>query len=125
MSTLPPPYFYSLAETHIHAIAQYSKQWGSTHARKYVTKLYEAIERQNESSFDRLFPKTGKALKIKQDIYYFHYKSKASDRGGYCIFYRRLSTGNMGVIAIIESSRNLPEHLHNAVNRQAKELQKI
>jgi len=124
MPSLPPPYFYSLSKIHLNEIAEYSKKWGIEHARAYVTKLYQAIEKQNESTDDRPFPKTGTVKQLKQEVYYFQFKSKSSDRGGYCVFYRRLLAGNMGVIAIIESSRNLPEHLLKAVHKQSEEMKK-
>ncbi len=124
MPSIPPPYFYSQSKIHMSEIAQYSKKWGIEHARTYVTKLYHAIEKQNKNRHDRPFPKTGKAKRLKKEVYYFQYKSKSSDRGGYCVFYRRLSAGNMGVIAIIESSRNLPEHLLDAVDKLTEKMKK-
>lgn len=119
MPDIPPPYFYKLARVQIDEIAEYSKQWGDDNARAYLTKLFQAIDRQNAGRHDKIFPKTVKTKAIKEDIYYFHFKAKQRQKHGYSIFYRRLSRGNMGVIAILESSRNLPNHIEKTMNAPA------
>ena len=113
-----PPYFYPLAKQHMDSIAAYSKQWGKKNAIDYILKLTQAINRLNEGKHDKPFPKTQRVDRLKEEVYYFYYKRKSSDRHGYCIFYRRLSGGNIGVIAIIESSRDLPDHLYDAIEQQ-------
>ena len=111
-------YFYPPALHQQNQMWYYNSiQWGENHADRYMDSFYDALEEKNTASYHRPFPKSATIGITDEDVYYFHWKRKQSERRGYTVFYRTLSNGSIGVIAIIGDGQDQDNRMRESLEK--------
>lgn len=94
---------YKTAKKQIIQIWHYTKEkWGEEQANRYVTGLYEFLEKN--ALCQELWKKID--YENMEDIYYCKYKK-------HFIFFKKLSGQGLGVISILHEKMNIPTQLKN------------
>ena len=111
-------YFYPPALQQRNRMWHYNSiQWGEEHADRYMDSFYDALEEKIEAPYHRPFPKPETAEITDEKVYYFHWKRKQSERRGYTVFYRIISNGNMGVIAVIGDGQDRNNRMRESLEK--------
>lgn len=111
-------YFYPPALQQRNRMWYYnSTEWGEEHADRYMDSFYDALEEKIDASYHRPFPKSVTVHITNEDVYYFYWRRKQSEPRGYTVFYRKMSNGSIGVIAIIGDGQDRDNRMRESLEK--------
>lgn len=100
------PSLYKRARQQLIDIWLYTaERWGETQADKYIDGFYDIFQRLEDVSWRKVEDKRF------LEVYFLRYEK-------HFVFFRKLPSGNIGIISILHERMNLPERLFEDLPRK-------